>query len=74
MPAESKRTLIKKNNRTFNTNFSQLQVRKKLLQELGEEMAVIMSNAVNLEICPFIKFIWEQHHHLAFAAFLSLIH
>ena len=54
MPAESKRTLIKKNNRTFNTNFSQLQVRKKLLQELGEEMAVIMSNAVNSEICPFI--------------------
>ena len=54
MPAESKRTLIKKNNRTFNTNSSQLQVRKRLLQELGEEMAVIMSNAVNLEICPFV--------------------
>ena len=27
---------------------------------------IIMGNAYNLEICPFIKFIWEQHHYLVF--------
>ena len=33
-----------------------------------------MSNADNLEICPFIKLIWVQHHHLAFVAIVQLIH
>ena len=31
-----------------------------------------MSNANSLEICSFIKFIWEQH--LAFVAAVGLIH
>ena len=35
---------------------------------------IIMSNANNLEVCPFIRFILEQHHHLAFAAIVRLIH
>ena len=56
MPAEEKKTLIKNINRTFNTNFSKLQARKKLVLELGGEM-VIMANADKLEICPFVKFI-----------------
>ena len=41
MPGERKKTVIKNINRTFNFNISQLQVKKKLLQELGEEMATI---------------------------------
>ena len=27
-----------------------------------------MSNANKSEICPFVKFIWEQHFHIAFVA------
>ena len=33
-----------------------------------------MSDAKNLEICPFIMFIWEKHHYLAFVAIIQLIH
>ena len=33
-----------------------------------------MSNVNNLEVCPFIQSIWEQHHHLAFVAIFRLIH
>ena len=35
---------------------------------------IIMLNANNSEISPFINFIWEQHHHLAFGAIVRLIH
>ena len=49
MTAEPKKTLSKiLTNRSYSTNFSQLQVRKKLFQELGEEIAIIMSNSDNL--------------------------
>ena len=74
MSAEPKKTLIKNINRTFNTNFSKLQARKKLLLELGGEMAIIMSNAEKLEIYPLVKFICGQHHHIAFVAIIRLIH
>ena len=33
-------------------------------------MAIIMTNANNSEICPFIKFIWKQHHQLEFPTIL----
>ena len=33
-----------------------------------------MSNAGKLEICPFDKFIWVQHHHVAFVGIIRLIH
>ena len=36
MPAESKKTFIKNINRRYITNFSQLQDRKRLFQELGD--------------------------------------
>ena len=74
MPAEPKKTLIKNINRKSNTNFSRLQARKKLLLKLDGEMAIIMSNADKLEICPFFKFIWGQHHHIAFGAIIRSIH
>ena len=45
----------------------------KLLQELDEEMDIIISNADNSEICPFIEFIWEQHHQLTFFIIVRLI-
>ena len=47
--------------------------REKLLRELGGEMAIIY-NADKLEIFPFVKFIWEQHLHIAFVAIIRLIH
>ena len=37
-------------------------------------MAIIMTNADKTGICPFINFIWEQHHHVAFVAIIWLIH
>ena len=37
-------------------------------------MIIIMSNVDKLEIYPFIKFIWEPHHHLALVAIVRLIH
>ena len=37
-------------------------------------MPIIMSNSDKLEICPFDKFIWGRHHHLAFAVVVRLIH
>ena len=55
MPAQPKKKPFSKT-LTCNSNFSELQVRKKLLQELGEETAIIISNADNSEISPFIKF------------------
>ena len=43
MPAEPKeKNLIKNINRRFNTNFSKLQARIKILLELCEEMDIIM--------------------------------
>ena len=51
-----------------------IQVEKKLLPELGGVMPIIMSNSDKLEICPFDKFIWGRHHHLAFAVVVRLIH
>ena len=72
-PAVQK-ALIKNINRTFNTKLLQLQVRKKLLLELGGELAIIMSNADELEICPFVMFIWEQHHHITLVVIVRLIH
>ena len=50
---KAKENLIRNINRTFNTNFSQFQVRKKLLLELGEELTIIMSNADKLENLSF---------------------
>ena len=47
-------------------DFQNYRLEKKLLQELGKKMAIIMSNAVNSEIYPCIKFIWEPYHPLAF--------
>ena len=38
------------------------------LNVLFEWPPIIMSNTTNLEIYPFINFIWEQHHHLVFVA------
>ena len=35
-----------------------MQDEKKLLIELGEVVAVIVSNAAKLEICAFVKLIW----------------
>ena len=32
----------------------------KLLQELGDEMFIIISNTVQSKISPFIKFVWED--------------
>ena len=37
-------------------------------------MAIIMSNADKLEICPLVKFVWEQHPYLEFVAIVRLIH
>ena len=37
-------------------------------------MAIIMSNADKLEICPFVKFIWERHQHQEFFVIPWLIH
>ena len=51
MPAQPKKKTL-----TCNSNFSELQVRKKLLQELDEETAIIISKADNSEISAFIKF------------------
>ena len=47
MLAKPKKALIKNINGTVNTNFLRSQLEKKLLQELGEEMAIIVSNADN---------------------------
>ena len=47
MPGEPKKTPLTEH---LALAFSQLQVKKQLLQELGEEMAIIMSSIDNLEI------------------------
>ena len=56
-PAKPEKIFIKNINRAHNTSFSKLHIRKKLLQELGEKIAIIMSNPDNSEIFNFIKFI-----------------
>ena len=76
MAAKLKKTLIKNINRIYITNFSKLQIisRKRLLQELGEEVHIIMLNPDKSEICRFTTFIWEQHHQLALVTNERLIH
>ena len=66
--------LHRQNQKTLINNINKTYSLKKLLQELGEEMAIIMSNSDNLENCPFIKLIWENHHQLAIIVNVQLIH
>ena len=44
--------------------FQNYRLENKLLQELGDEMFIIISNTVQSTISPLIKFIWEDHHQL----------
>ena len=37
-------------------------------------MAIIMPNADTSEICPFINFIWEQHHQLVYDIIVQIIY
>ena len=46
--------------------FQDYRLENKLLHELGEEMDIIISNSVQSKISPFIKFISEEQHQLAY--------
>ena len=46
--------------------FQNYRLEKKLLQELGDAMFLIISNTVWTKINPFIKFIWEDQHQQEF--------
>ena len=40
----------------------------KLLQELGDEIFINISNTVQSKFSPFVKFIWKDQHQLEFVA------
>ena len=46
--------------------FQNYRLENKLLQEIGDEMFVIISNIFQSKISPFIKFIWKYQHQLEF--------
>ena len=69
-----KKSLLKTLTEHITLDFQNYRLAKKILQELGKKMARIMSNAVNSEICPFIKFIWEKHHPVVLVTIVWLIH
>ena len=46
------------------STFQNQRFQKKLLQESGDEMLIIVSNAVQSKISSFIKFIWEVQQQL----------
>ena len=46
------------------STFQNQRFQKKLLQESGDEMLIIVSNAAQSKISSFIKFIWEVQQQL----------
>ena len=73
LPAKPRKPLPKTLTEHTTLTFQNYRLEEKLLQELGEVMETIMSNADNSEICLFINFIWEQHHQLVFATIVRLV-
>ena len=50
------------------STFQNYSSENKLLQELGDEMFIIVSNTTQSKISPFIRFMWEGQHQLEFVA------
>ena len=50
------------------STFQNYSSENKLLQELGDEMFIIISNNVQSKINPFIRFMWEDQYQLEFVA------
>ena len=50
------------------STFQNYSSENKLLQELGDEMFIIISNNVQSKISPFIRFMWEDQYQLEFVA------
>ena len=50
------------------STFKNYSSENKLLQELGDEMSIIISNAVQSKVSPFIRFMWEDQHLMEFVA------
>ena len=46
--------------------FQNYRLENKLLQQLGDEVFIIISNTFQSKISLFIKFIWEDQHQLEF--------
>ena len=46
--------------------FQNYRLENKLLQELGKEIDMIISNTVQSKISSFIKFIWKEQYQLEF--------
>ena len=51
--------------------FQNYRLENKLLQELGPEIFVIISNTVQQKFSPLIKFIWEDQHQLEFVTIIA---
>ena len=73
MSAKPRKPLPKILTENTTLTFQNYWLKKVLLQELGEVMLTIMSNADISEICLFINFIWGQHHLLVFVTIVRLI-
>ena len=73
MSAKPRKPLPKILTENTTLTFQSYWLKKVLLQELGEVMLTIISNADISEICLFINFIWGQHHLLVFVTIVRLI-
>ena len=63
MGIDIKVTLSKTTGHTTLT-FQNYRLENKLLQQLGDEVFIIISNTFQSKISLFIKFIWEDQHQL----------
>ena len=57
---------LSKTTRHKTSIFQNNRLENELLQELGEEMDIIISNTAQSKISLFIKFIWGEQHQLEF--------
>ena len=65
MGIDIKVTLSKTTGHTTLT-FQNYRLENKLLQQLGDEVFIIISNTFQSKISLFIKIIWEDQHQLEF--------
>ena len=69
MGIDIKVTLSKTTGHTTLT-FQNYRLENKLLQQLGDEVFIIISNTFQSKISLFIKFIWEDQHQLEFVTII----
>ena len=59
------KVLLSKTTQHARSTFQNYRLEYKLLQELGDEILIIISNTLK-KTSPFIKFIWKYQHLLEF--------